>query len=352
MYCTKCGTENEATDMICKKCGAKLREGKIVQKKPGKKAFLVLAAALVFLICIIIMGTKRTPDIEQITSDLQEELKKDGDMFLDEQDFNIAELTIEKEEKGKKIYIAQIYVDYSKNRVEYQEKYILKYYRDKGWHIKDIQEYDTESWVMKPISAPSAEELADESFEYYTAGRGYYQTFEPLDEQEEPDLENGIANYYYTAGRETRFKKISAKVKMTYVFDKKYENWQCDSCSCLEENVEYHNLLHTWSGIEEDSWNGDKNIQIEITEAAGEDIKGKLYINDESHEMSGTISGLIDEPVCKVRMQGINDKQYYIDGIIWEEEGNFSGEIYTSYNPDATFYWTSDIYYIDLNMEN
>ncbi len=352
MYCTKCGTENEATDMICKKCGAKLREDKIVQKKPGKKACFVLAAALVFLICIIIMGTKRTPDIEQITSDLQEELKKDGDMLLDEQNFNIAELTIEKEEKGKKIYIAQIYVDYSNDRVEYQEKYILRYYRDKGWHIKDIREYDTESWVMKPISAPSAEELVDESFEYYTAGRDYYQTFEPLDEQEEPDLENGTANYYYAASGETRFKKISAKVKITYVFDKRYENWQCDSCSCLEENVEYHNLLHTWSGIVEDSWRGDKNIRIEITEAEGQDIKGKLYINDELHEMSGTISGLPGDAFCNVTMQGINDKQYYIDGFIREEEGDFSTEIYTSYDPGAVIYWMSDIYNINLNMEN
>lgn len=359
MKCKKCNSTVDKNSKFCKKCGEPIESSKI------KKNIIIILSVILAIAVIVVLLLKffaeKKPNVEKVEEDV-----KDNILIPLNEEVEISEFSIDSEQPEKKNYSAQISVVFSYDDVEYSQEYTVDYYKAKEWTYVGYEEYDTETWEVKPLKAPTAEDVKEQNWKVVSDDSGYivdievptqyrYDSMTVSEEQEEPNLEEGTANYYYDAVENSTFRSVDGKLKFEYVFDPQSAKWKLDGGSAVYENATL-NILSSWGGIgtvsgsygDDDMWKAD--FDFTITSVDGENIKAVITKDEETYNLSGTINptNLVME------LYGENDDSIYLKGSLDEETSAFRGSFYTSYDPDAIFYWTAErsVYDMELSKKN
>lgn len=348
MYCKNCGKENEKDAVFCENCGASLENGELKTRKERNCKMVrrnaivgVLVVGIILIACIVGNIIKyKVADEEQITQDLANNVFSDRGVSISE----ISISSREKEGDKEKVVVT---VTSSTDQIEYVEKYILYYTKQKdGWRFGYSEEYEQDKWGKNPLIAPTAQELEERSEGIFSEYSDLpFDEFFVSDKQEVIDLEGRIATYYYEIKRDSKLRHISGELEFVYTFDDTYEEWEFENYDYTDSYIEEYDFSYSWSGVDDSSWY-DTKYQLKSISAKDNSISAEFWEDEQMHQMSGTI----DERM-NVELTDSKDSTYVIKGSFSEESGDFDGTLYRAYSPDASFYFGREFSYLNLYIE-
>lgn len=329
------------------------------QSKPNRlnKKTLIIAGiatllAIIIILIVTISSIHKTPSKEQMQDDLiQQE--------LDDENLTISDFAIYSENKNDNKYTAITSVTYEKDCVEYFEKYLLTYSKYDEWEFYDVEDYDKELWTKKPTAIPNIEEytkLCQEELknDYHCYE---YDSFVFNEENSNTDLEAGKVTYAFDVKRDTVIENRSGEIDFSVEFDFDRGEWNIKDISYSDSYKISYNFSHSWSGTlkceVDSSWadTDDKKVKFSITEFKKGNtegtIEGQFVFDNETYEMSGTISlpdsyesyKKYDNDIYEIIMTGSNDNVIRLEGDL-NVDGSLDIRINRNYTGDGTGFYT------------
>lgn len=310
-----------------------------------------LIALILAIICISFALKPKTPKAEQLKSDFVAE-------ELDVEKYSITDFEIETETDGKEdFYKAIVSITYNNEKVEYLERYHFTYSKYDEWVLEDIEDYEEDSWIKKPLVAPTIEEFEKNCIsKLYDDGQfTEYDKLEALKDKTEVDLEDGKTTFIFAVENSTAIQKVSGEIEFNVVFDDERGRWSVENYNYKENYNVDHNLIYNWSGKGKHcGYHGTTIVEKDFTLNVTDFDDGKAFgiLTYEGKQYS--VSGKIDVPDgpgyhYSIDMFNVSEKMR-IEGFM-----NMDGEMYvtvdTAYNPDSMFYYPKDRYDVDLFVE-
>lgn len=315
--------------------------------------FGIIGLVLMVILVVIVLSSNKGPSNEQLQSDIiQQEIE--GIIKTDE--FKIID-----DNKDKDTYWALVDVTYTKDDVQYNEKYRVAYLKYEDWQLTNIDEYNEELWTKKPITQPDVEKFSKLCEEWIVEDDPYgkYESFIYNEKQSNYDLEKGIAKYAFDVERHNAIEKESGEIDFIINFDNEKGKWEIEDVSYADSHKISYNIIHSWSGnVTYKNYNSlnetKEEVKLTIIEFNEDEdyykIKGEFTLGNKNYNMTGRFSSRnydyysfslkkTDENICEI------NGNISLDGNI-----RISGSIY----PNKEMYFTSEIYQFngDLVMES
>lgn len=351
MKCYKCNSEVNANSNFCEKCGAPIKVNKMSKRK---KVTIGIVMSILIIVVAAFVGVKtyidRKPSEKQIKKDLKEIIVSNYHEKVD-----ISKINIESENKIDNTYSIKLWVTFSSDDVERKQKYSVSYEKKDEWKLENFDFSEEEKWEEKPLKAPDKEKVLQEIKDMMEENDGnsnyVFNKITESDNQEKPNLDEGIAYYYYDVEEDSELRNFKGKIKVEYVFDYLDDAWAYSTYEITDEDVTLK-VDGTWtgkgivSGSYED-YDSGKNFKLKITEVDGEKICAEITKSKKTYSLSGTI----DIKNLSVNMYGADNSSIYLEGSFDYNTTDFSGKFYTEYDPDRTIYYRYSVFDIELKKK-
>lgn len=331
-----------------------------MKNKINKKSIIfgIIGLVLMVILVVIVLSSNKGPSNGQLQSDIiQQEIE--GIIKTDE--FKIID-----DNKDKDTYWALVDVTYTKDDVQYNEKYRVAYLKYEDWQLTNIDEYNKELWTTKPTAQPNIEKYKEncKNFLANSYDCSNYDKFEYNQEQSKIDLEKGEAIYAYDVERNTKIEKRTGTLFFDILFDFDKGSWHVYDVSYSDTYKITYDLKKTWTGnmwcIIESSWydTDDRNVSLTITNVEenkdNANVEGEFVFGEKKYNMKGTISLPKVEKYSgqyEINMKGTNETVCSLNGSIKTADGTLELTINRNYIEDSVYYLNSDIFKGSLSLQ-
>lgn len=345
MFCKNCGKENSDGLQVCKFCGKDLASSvteisaePMANTKKSKRTKIIIISIIVILALLVggglfFMFRTTTPNTEQLKSDFISEVLKD-------EKYSISKFDVTNETDGKNNnYNAIIDVTYDYDNVEYHRQYELFYKKYKEWVLADSNDYNKDTWEVKPIGMPSASDYT--KICKLKVSDVQYDKFEPVDSKTTVDLENKTATFVFSVEKNTEILKISGDINFYFNFNDKSGKWEYLDFSYADSYNKKYDLMKTWTGNGEPylfaKGTGDEvTFKFETTKYDDKSIQGVLSYGDKKYELTGTTTDASGSFI----MLDLHNKSEKKEFEMWVNfDGSATANIDLNYDPNQTVYY-------------